>query len=513
MTQDHPSKLSFSIEESVWLNKGQEVDEIVSLSLDPEITVQEQGDYVLIRGCLKLTGEYRTSKSNVSEGDNEELLASQVAFRSIEEVMVTEDGLGQIRHNFPIDVTIPQERINSLDDIYVIINSFDYDLPERGCIQLTADVSITGMSSGNSKREETDKVMESTEIEQEEIERTFHYEAYHQEQIEEADEEIIAQFPTESENDEIETVEDRDEENNVELTIENEETVIQDGKAPSIAFGVVKDRPTNQDSAISQEPIGMLKIFTGNQIKPRTEANPQPEARAEANEAELINADQIIAAKPQSAARTEANEAELINADQIIAAKPQSAARTEANKAELYVDQLIAAKPQSEAQTDRNQIELNTQIGTEVTQQLEVINKTNELVAEDFLVKANPQPQARNEVVANEVLEAKLKSQPKARNEEPVVEAKKQEPELSNKAEGIKTKTPREENALYLTKMLTKEDGEHFKKLKICIIRENETLETIASRYKVTQSILIKANRLNDANIQVGQILYIPVTQ
>ena len=170
MSQDHSAKLSFSIEESVWLNKGQEVDEILSLSLDPDITVQESGDYVLIRGGLKLTGEYRDGGSDAIE--ERESLTDQVAFRSIEEVTMNDDGTGAITHHFPIDVTIPKERIRSLDDIYVIVESFDYDLPERGCIQLTADIAITGMSNQTGVRDEV--VQGITENEEED--RSFHYE-------------------------------------------------------------------------------------------------------------------------------------------------------------------------------------------------------------------------------------------------------------------------------------------------------------------------------------------------
>ncbi|MCT8137502.1 stage VI sporulation protein D [Anaerobacillus sp. CMMVII] len=210
MTQDHSSKLSFSIEESVWLNKGQEVAEIVSLSLDPEITVQEHGEYVLIRGGLKLTGEYRSSgNSTVSEEDNESL-STQVAFRSIEEVTLNEDGTGEIRHHFPIDVTIPQERIRSLDDIYVIVDSFDYDLPERGCIQLTADVSITGMSTGKVNRDITE-----ADVEAEQEDRTFHYEAYDQERFEH--DETIVEFPTAPSLEQEEEVEVEEEEEEVEV--------------------------------------------------------------------------------------------------------------------------------------------------------------------------------------------------------------------------------------------------------------------------------------------------------
>jgi stage VI sporulation protein D len=429
LTQDRSSKLSFSIEESVWLNKGQEVDEIVSLSLDPEITVQEHGEYVLIRGGLRLTGEYRSSGNHLLSDGEHESLASQVAYRSIEEVTLNEDGTGEIRHHFPIDVTIPQERIRSLDDIYVIVDSFDYDLPERGCIQLTADVSITGMSAGKTNKEVVEE-----EVTHEEADRTFHFEAYNEEQVEQQvtsraevpeiieestneisdeyqEEETVVQFPTEevvarvdeeevveevkveeeffSEVDEVETYEMSEEDPRIEeVEVEAEfsetvevpvEDVAKENQSPAVAFGVVKDRPKTKAA----------------------EANEQPQAKEEG----------FSLAKSFTGER-----------------------RQEVKRA---------------------------------TQQQEEVQEL------------------QNKVEATESQE-------------------KQDEEVT---------TPREENALYLTKMLTKGEGEQFKKLKLCIIRENETLETIAARYEINQSTLIRVNRLNDAKVEEGQILYIPVTQ
>jgi stage VI sporulation protein D len=152
MSQDHPSKLSFSIEESVWLNKGQEIAEVVSMSLEPEISIEENEDHVYIKGGLQLVGEYRPVNPDEEIDVMGDALSEQVTFRPIEEVSLSEDAIGEVKHYFPIDVTIPLNRIKNLDDVFVHVESFDYDLPERSCIQLTADVTISGMSA-----EQTDK--------------------------------------------------------------------------------------------------------------------------------------------------------------------------------------------------------------------------------------------------------------------------------------------------------------------------------------------------------------------
>jgi len=43
------SCLRFSLEESVWFQRGQEVAELISISLDPDITIQENDQYVTIK--------------------------------------------------------------------------------------------------------------------------------------------------------------------------------------------------------------------------------------------------------------------------------------------------------------------------------------------------------------------------------------------------------------------------------------------------------------------------------
>ena len=50
LTQENESYLRFSLEESVWFQKGQEVEELYSISLDPNVTVTENDHYVYIEG-------------------------------------------------------------------------------------------------------------------------------------------------------------------------------------------------------------------------------------------------------------------------------------------------------------------------------------------------------------------------------------------------------------------------------------------------------------------------------
>lgn len=140
MSEGNESYLRFSLEESVWFQKGQEVAELVSVSLDPNISIHENDQYVTIEGALQLSGEYKRHpavEAEVEEGSFSPKFVQQVEER--------EEGICEFVHRFPVDITIPNNRIQSIYDIDVEIESFDYVFPERSCMKLTADLTISGL--------------------------------------------------------------------------------------------------------------------------------------------------------------------------------------------------------------------------------------------------------------------------------------------------------------------------------------------------------------------------------
>lgn len=144
------SYLRFSLEESIWFKRGQEVAEFLSISLDPVISVDEYEHYITIRGALELSGEYR-----MTDGEGEELdLYDFGTRRFIQRVTTREDGMSELFHRFPVDITIPKSRIFNLEDVYVTVESFDYDLGEDGRLSLVADISISGIGEESSSEDE-----------------------------------------------------------------------------------------------------------------------------------------------------------------------------------------------------------------------------------------------------------------------------------------------------------------------------------------------------------------------
>ncbi|MGV3241022.1 hypothetical protein ACEF17_13205, partial [Streptococcus hyovaginalis] len=88
MSQENSSILRFSLEESVWFQKGQEVADLLSISLDPNITIQENDQYIIIQGSLELSGEYK--RYNEGEQEEEEVFKAP---KLVHSVMEREEGV------------------------------------------------------------------------------------------------------------------------------------------------------------------------------------------------------------------------------------------------------------------------------------------------------------------------------------------------------------------------------------------------------------------------------------
>lgn len=144
MPQNH--RLQFSVEESICFQKGQEVSELLSISLDPDIRVQEVNDYVSIRGSLELTGEY-----NIDQNKHTDEFYTDKRF--VEEVRKREDGSAELTHCFPVDITIPKNKVSHLQDVFVFIDAFDYQLTDSRILTIQADLAIEGLLDDTADKE------------------------------------------------------------------------------------------------------------------------------------------------------------------------------------------------------------------------------------------------------------------------------------------------------------------------------------------------------------------------
>ncbi|HFK1496603.1 stage VI sporulation protein D [Bacillus sp. BSL6] len=320
---DH--SLRFSLKESVWFQKGQEVEELLSISLDPDVEIEELDHEVIVRGQLDLTGEYVARQD-----DSAYSLRDLSPAKSIDYVETREDGVNELVHSFPLEISIPRNRVKVIEELYVSIEEFDYELKENGCLQLLADISITGLCDE-----------ERIEDEEEEEET-----AYAELEVDSAQEE------------------------------ENRPT-------PHVEEPAYKESDEWEDYAF--EPF------------------------------------QLEERKEQEVEEEEIEEHEFVEREEDI----------------------------------------------ETTPQFELFGR------KDFKKE----------------------------------HAKKQEEQEEE------TYSQRDENALYLTKLFTKEPEEEFTKLRMYFVQEGDTIESVAERYETSVQNLYRVNQTEDIYLTTGQIIYIPVSR
>lgn len=163
---------SFELEENLFFDKGQEVSEMLSVALDPEITIHTVDDDVSIRGVIKLSGEYQKS-DKLNELDEQTLdFQEQHSKRYLERVEDKEGEYSIFSHQFPVDISIPSYRVLNLNDITVDIDSFDYELPNENQLKINAAVHINGISQNNRLTQEKESKENALDI----LDESFEFE-------------------------------------------------------------------------------------------------------------------------------------------------------------------------------------------------------------------------------------------------------------------------------------------------------------------------------------------------
>ncbi|WP_445429198.1 LysM peptidoglycan-binding domain-containing protein [Bacillus atrophaeus] len=327
MPQNH--RLQFSVEESICFQKGQEVSELLSISLDPDIRVQEVNDYVSIRGSLELTGEYNIDQSR----DFEELITEK---RFVEEVRTREDGTAELTHCFPVDITIPKNKVSHLNDVFVFIDAFDYQLSESRLLTIQADLAIEGLLDENEIRQPEAPLYAAPEFLQGEDEDNHTSESLSLNNREpETDENQAEDFAPPA----PEAVLRQE-------TEEAEENAAEDlaSLAPEAGLHLESEEAASpvSEAELRQEPEEKAKMSAAEEAAPPV---PEAELRQEA-EAEK-QAGEITAAPPETALRQEPEEtAKMSAAEEAVPPMPEAELRQEA-EAEKQAGEITAAPPET----------------------------------------------------------------------------------------------------------------------------------------------------------------------
>ena len=140
---------SFDLNESLVFKKGQEIAELRGIELEPSLAIEPKDSYVDVRGVFELRGEYR--KVDHEFVASEHIEQPHTMYNEINQIDDTAENEAVFIHEFPVDISIPIERISDEKDIQINVKTFDYELPLNNLLKISAEIQIHGLSSVSSE--------------------------------------------------------------------------------------------------------------------------------------------------------------------------------------------------------------------------------------------------------------------------------------------------------------------------------------------------------------------------
>ncbi|WP_170971513.1 stage VI sporulation protein D [Peribacillus simplex] len=468
MSQENESYLRFSLEESVWFQKGQEVAELYSISLDPNVTIQESDQYVFIRGSLDLSGEYKDSQNGEEEEFSQTFLP-----KAVQKVERHLNGLNEFTHRFPVDITIPNNRIASLDEVDVSIQSFDYALPEHNCLKLQADLLITGIYNDSYVEERFDTEQEVGETEEQEEtdgenESYIPYAAavppipdFQPVFRDEEEEELYAPFSAESKR--VSEANEEEEEEPIYLSDQHSAPVFEIPVSPYPEEEEWETEVLRQEEAeaVEEEVIGDPSDPTDK--VPSMEEGKLEEEPSRQDPVEKMEIPRVTLKE------------EVEEVVEVVEEPSQAAIHQNSPVSNLETEDVIR---QEEDGVAAGPI-LNEHV--KVEQEEESHSSLSDL----FKKRERPAPPAK------EVKNFKGRKQAAERDDKETADHGEKQPSIMD--------------------LFGRKQEEELVRMKVCIVQQGETLDDLAQRYDVTvQSILFSNELESNQNVHEGQVIYIP---
>lgn len=441
--------LRFDVYERIHLpDEVAAIDELEEIELVPRIQVIEQGDHAVLKGQLLLSGVYRAPNDAAV--------------------------LQTLEHWIPVEITLPLNRISRLDDISVEIDNFDVDLLSSRTLNITGVLSLRGIL--------VEPLPEAVEAWREESITVVHQreavsgidQSDEGQELDEA-EEFIAESSRQAEpsqpffagsTGQLPSYEQDEDEPSAELEEEAEPEAAVTISASPRDGGWSASQWFTQNTP-QQEPVREIL-----QEEPEEATYSSQEVIEESWSAEQYD-------EPQRYPEPTDEEIEAITS-----AVWQEVEQQRQREREYELEQEAQWHIESEAQTDPEVEKPEVRIGLSSKQPEAEGNQAANVGLLTLLQTSKREQAARHaaEQIAAEEAEQLTKSQATSGDE-------------------IEWKN------LFLGK---RSDEQEFRKIRVCIVQRDETLETIAVRYSLNPREILLYNSLNEASIEEGQLLYIP---
>ncbi|MCQ6273504.1 LysM peptidoglycan-binding domain-containing protein [Bacillus sp. V3B] len=492
MSYGNQSHLRFTLEESVWFQKGQEVDELLSIALDPNISIQESDQYVTIKGSLELSGEYNREEMNLEE---------EVDYftnpKIIQAVEVREEGIHLFSHHFPVEVTIPKNRIQELQEIDVFVETFDYAFPERSCLMLSADLMITGLYGEQQHElleEQTDREEEEELEELEEMEEIPKLEPLFQEPV--IPEVEVSERPSPFEKPLLAEEESTEFYKPFEVEARKEPQVeVQNKEAEGL-----EQEAHNLEDEVSQPEY----VYQRQDVEPKVNVYEKEEEvvnrEEEASKQEDLNEEQVSEQEglnEEVIYKQEDIEQEDIMEDVI------EAVREEVNEEidEIADEEIVNLEDNESIKDIYPEITFSSKQNEEKRPTPVSEENIEEAVEDDRVLFGTLKKKVVDVVDAVDSL-VDNESSSSSSSSSPEQQAKQKNKKWKNK------------QSLTLSEFFARKEEEEHTMLKMCIVQNGDNLDIISERYNVPVAQLQRVNEMElNQDIYEGQVLYIPIAQ
>lgn len=151
---------SFEISEILYLHETHALEEMIELSLEPNVNLTKQNEEVNLKGSLRLLGKYIKSNEELTLDPMEVNLND--SRKLLEEVNELADH-SEFTHDFPVNIFVPAYRLKDGAKTDVSIAAFDYEVINPVTLRFIATVEISGFLPEEKVREVDGEKVEEIE--------------------------------------------------------------------------------------------------------------------------------------------------------------------------------------------------------------------------------------------------------------------------------------------------------------------------------------------------------------
>lgn len=485
---DQSHGLRFDIYERIHLSEELPgIAELEEVELVPDIQVIQREDRAELHGQLLLTGLYRGE----------------------------DDRTQRLEHAIPVEITVPLTRVSSLEDIGVEIENFDIDLLTMRTVNITGVLSLRGIGNSDAQpawQQEEYTVAYSPEAED------------HQAEADNRGPENDALYEnslwTYGEGVAEVTVEDQEIAESVEAA--GNPLFLEDSlytQPPALVSAQLKDKePKVKTHSLDSSPATVSSgTEDSGQNYSKSVAEPVSShflpSREKTEEPAAVN-DSFKAGTANYANPFDQAEAASISA----VPRAEETGLPAGTAALNTVDHWGTASLHAANQAEPVSASAASDEAAELAENEEVPEEVQAIDNESFVSEESLPPQEEKQdlkialgskkdpaIAEQEPLTfSSLLSSSRARKEQEILHSE----EVASKAAVI----PEAGNDTeWKSRFIGGLGGtELFRKVRLCIVQREETLDTIAEKYQLSTRELSMYNRLSGQNVEEGQVLYIP---